>query len=131
MHVTVLITWVQIASIFCVASAGFDAAGSNPADCCKICKNTDLCNAWVFCNQREGCGPKGSCSAYINSLNATAMRQDASSARLPIIGWGSFGGRCNEDGRWQYCPESVHLGVAVAQVSPALLQLIRRWLGVV
>ncbi|WIA38480.1 hypothetical protein OEZ86_001802 [Tetradesmus obliquus] len=59
---------------------GFNAAGSNPADCCKICKNTDLCNAWVFCNQREGCGPKGSCSAYINSLTATAMRQDASSA---------------------------------------------------
>lgn len=81
---------------------GFDAAGSNPADCCKICKNTDLCNAWVFCNQREGCGPKGSCSAYINSLNATAMRQDASSARLPVIGWGSFGGRCNEDGTWPF-----------------------------
>jgi hypothetical protein len=79
--------------------AGFNAAGSNPADCCKICKQSDLCNAWVFCNKKEGNGPKGSCTAYFKSLGSRAATQDSSNARLPVVGWGTFGGRCNEDGR--------------------------------
>jgi hypothetical protein len=53
----------------------------------------------VFCNKKEGCGPKGSCTAYFKSLNATSQKQDGSSGRLPVVGWGTFGGACNADGK--------------------------------
>jgi len=36
--------------------------------CCNLCKQQDLCTAWVFCNSPSGCGQKGSCTSYINSL---------------------------------------------------------------
>jgi hypothetical protein len=82
----------------CTCPARFNAAGSNPADCCKTCKDTDLCNAWVFCNKKEGCGANGSCTAYFKALGRTAATQDPSNGRLPMVVWGTFGGRCNEDG---------------------------------
>jgi hypothetical protein len=36
----------------CCAAAGAEPQGHTPAECCSLCKATDLCNAWVFCNKK-------------------------------------------------------------------------------
>lgn len=80
---------------------GYNAAGSNPADCCSKCRSTDGCNAWVFCNRQAGCGSKGSCTVYIKSLNSSSSTSsDAVFTVLPFPGFGTFGASCNADGTW-------------------------------
>jgi len=74
--------------------------GSSTADCCTQCKNQEGCNAWVFCNQKEGCGPKGGCTAYVNSLPKVSGTPSSGSWMVfPIKGFGQFGG-CGPEGRW-------------------------------
>jgi hypothetical protein len=31
---------------------GAEPQGATPSECCNLCKSTDLCNAWVFCNRK-------------------------------------------------------------------------------
>eukprot|EP01024_Parvocaulis_polyphysoides_P050837 TRINITY_DN4963_c0_g1_i2.p1 TRINITY_DN4963_c0_g1~~TRINITY_DN4963_c0_g1_i2.p1 ORF type:complete len:434 (+),score=70.12 TRINITY_DN4963_c0_g1_i2:67-1302(+) len=41
--------------------------GASPFECCELCKENDWCDAWVFCNNEEGCGT--GCKATIKDLN--------------------------------------------------------------
>eukprot|EP01026_Neomeris_dumetosa_P051200 TRINITY_DN4502_c0_g1_i12.p1 TRINITY_DN4502_c0_g1~~TRINITY_DN4502_c0_g1_i12.p1 ORF type:complete len:573 (-),score=54.31 TRINITY_DN4502_c0_g1_i12:645-2363(-) len=77
-------------------------AVTNPASCCDKCKETQGCNAWTFCSNRDGCGQ--GCQAYASSL--AGGLQDAASGKkrnfipVPILGFGEFGG-CDGD-RWPW-----------------------------
>eukprot|EP01024_Parvocaulis_polyphysoides_P057866 TRINITY_DN6180_c2_g1_i2.p1 TRINITY_DN6180_c2_g1~~TRINITY_DN6180_c2_g1_i2.p1 ORF type:complete len:322 (+),score=45.27 TRINITY_DN6180_c2_g1_i2:171-1136(+) len=41
--------------------------GSTPGSCCDICKENSECDAWVFCNRKEGCGT--GCRETVEQLN--------------------------------------------------------------
>jgi hypothetical protein len=43
-----------------------DSAAVTPAGCCSACGKTDGCNAWVVCNNPQGCGQ--GCQAFARQL---------------------------------------------------------------
>lgn len=65
-----------------------------PATCCTACKETDRCNAWVVCTNKDGCG--SGCRAYAAQFKMPL----AYDAKLPHAFWGNWGG-CQGD-KWPF-----------------------------
>jgi hypothetical protein len=60
----------------------------------------DFCNIWIFCNRKEGCGAKGSCSDYLKASGGALSGEEW---RYPVTKFGPYRGpHCNEDGTWRY-----------------------------
>mmetsp|Transcript_148 Transcript_148/g.467 ORF Transcript_148/g.467 Transcript_148/m.467 type:complete len:201 (-) Transcript_148:323-925(-) len=60
-------------------------------ECCEQCKNNRTCNVWNFCSEPNGCGPRGSCSAFQKSIPLYPK---------PGALTGQFYRGCTKDGRF-------------------------------
>lgn len=57
------------------APAGAEPLGHTPADCCTLCRTTDACNVWVFCNRKVLAGwwrhrPPQDCTSQLRSMTS-------------------------------------------------------------
>jgi hypothetical protein len=65
-----------------------------PCDRLQACQDTDGCNAWVVCTNKDGCG--SGCTAYAKQFKAPLAYSD----KLPHAFWGNWGS-CQGD-KWAF-----------------------------
>lgn len=89
---------LDVNSLYYIGGPNHPPTVTNALQCCNECKKTPGCNAWTYCNSKEGCG--SGCSEYVKINGGTSPPYPNGASSLPITQFGQFGG-CNGD-KWPW-----------------------------